>query len=116
MPDGSWSITLPTGERLFFDEQDKELAERFFWRRSGGTGRKDQKRYVSRNVWSKDGKQKAYYFHREICGNPEGLWVHFIDNDPLNCRRSNLSVTKPSTVSYFSKENRDKRKNKAPSE
>ena len=60
---------------------DAEFCERFkdrVWRRFNG------------HVYTLLPDCQQMFLHREIMGNPKGLYVGFLDRDKLNCQRSNL--------------------------
>jgi hypothetical protein len=51
------------------------------------------KYYVWTKFWDRDAQRnRTVALHRFIMGEPPGMDVHHVDNNGLNCRRSNLEI------------------------
>jgi hypothetical protein len=68
------------------DDQWEELNEHHWYSTKIG---------VFRHEPDEGPKPRSVYLHREVMGNPQGLFVGFVDGDKRNCQRGNLFTYEP---------------------
>jgi hypothetical protein len=81
-------VPLTKGQTAVVDESDAPLVQRFKWHAVLSNGRVW---YAQTKMWL-GGKRRTVMLHRFILSPPPGLDVDHINNDGLDCRRSNLRV------------------------
>lgn len=85
----TWYLQCVNGNLVQVDKEDWEQLKGLVWYSSKvGVCRKEACLETKTQV-------RTVYLHRELMGEPEGLYVGFKDGDKLNCRRQNLFTFEP---------------------
>jgi hypothetical protein len=79
-----YRFTLPSGEEVIVDEEDRERVTAFRWRMGGGG-------YPQRHVWV-DGKRSTQRLHRFLLDPPPQRQVDHVNGNRLDNRRVNIRV------------------------
>ena len=85
----TWHLRCVNGDLVRVDKEDWDKLKGLVWYSSKiGVCRKEACLTTKALV-------RTVYLHRELLGNPEGLYVGFKDGNKLNCRRENLFTWAP---------------------
>jgi hypothetical protein len=79
-----YRFTLPSGEEVIIDEEDREYVTAFKWRMGGGG-------YAQRHVWV-EGKKRTQTLHRMLLDPPPHRQVDHANGNRLDNRRANIRV------------------------
>lgn len=79
-----YRFTLPSGEEVIVDEEDRERVSAFKWRFAGGG-------YAQRHVWI-DGRKTSQYLHRFLLNPPKDRQVDHVNGNKLDNRKTNLRL------------------------
>lgn len=91
------SLPLEEGGECLVDVEDYERFCHYTWHKADG---------FVRTVLA-DGQKIA--LHRELMGNPKGMYVSFLDGDRLDCRKKNLFAFRPGKKKQAWEEHMQKR-------
>lgn len=82
------------GETMYVivDDDDWDIVTKYRWSLLEGR----YTYYARRTIKHPDGKQETVLLHRYLTGAPKGTEVHHINDNGLDCRRSNMVVGTPS--------------------
>lgn len=86
-------LQLPTGEWVYYNEEDVELIEAHRWRRNRSS--RDKTSYAYADI-RKSGRRITVKMHRLILNAPPGVQVDHVDGNGLNNVRSNIRLATPS--------------------
>lgn len=93
-------IPLTQGQAVIVDDEDYPWLKGWKWHYSSHG-------YAVRTPGGRKNR-KIIFMHRQIMNAPEGTFVVFKDNNPLNCRKENLLIGNAATVQQKKKRVRSK--------
>jgi len=80
------TIATNSGHQIMVDNDDYPYLSQFIWHVSKTNSNNI---YAMRHIVI-DGKKTKVYLHREVLGNPKNCLIDHIDQNGLNCQKSNL--------------------------
>lgn len=86
------TVITKSGHKILVDDEDFERLSKYTWHVSSTNA---NNLYAMRHVRI-NGKKTKRYLHREVLNNPEGAIIDHIDQNGLNCQRSNLRISNKS--------------------
>lgn len=82
-------IATKSGHQIIVDKDDYPYLSKFIWHVSKTNSNNI---YAMRHIVI-GGKNTKIYLHREVLGNPKNCIVDHIDQNGLNCQKSNLRIS-----------------------
>jgi hypothetical protein len=91
-PHGGVAIPLSRGKVAWVDAADAPRVQRYLWSYLPPRGKRRGTGYAVRMETRADGTRHLIQLHRFLLRASRGVSIDHVDNDGLNCRRSNLRV------------------------